>query len=47
MVWTDQEKAFAVLTFNKTGSFNKTAIKFRKQFKTRKSPAKSRIKGLA
>ena len=43
MVWTDQEKAFAVLTFNKTGSFKETAIKFRKQFKTRKSPAKSRI----
>ena len=43
MVWNDQEKAFAVLTFNKTGSFVQTLIEFRKKFKTRKSPAKNRI----
>ena len=43
MVWPDQEKAFAVLTFNTTGSFVKTAVIFKNRYGTRKSLAKARI----
>ena len=43
MVWTVEEKAFCVLTYNRTKSFKLTALFFKKEFKSRNSPCKSRI----
>ena len=43
MVWTVEEKAFCFLTYNRTKSFKFTALFFKKEFKSRNSPCKSRI----
>ena len=43
MTWKDDEKAYAVKTFFKTGSYVQTMLSFRKRFNVLKSPNKTRI----
>ena len=43
MAWTNQEKAYCVEAYFKTGSLKATATAFRKTFQRRNSPAKSQI----
>ena len=43
MTWKDDEKAYAVETFFRTGSYAQTMLSFRKRFNVLKSPNKSRI----